>query len=214
VVSERRAFAAVLVLGAGLTSQAALAATDAERKLSPKAFYNALLKTPTPALLPDGYQTTRIASVPASPTAKRHHVVGEVAVLSTKRGTAGARILYIVFPTRAAALADWKDRARWLPSNRLPPPAFLPKPSVMFSAQARVKNSAGKLLLYGTTTLAYVTGNVVVEVDTSSATSTVRGDILGAIALAQFARRHLATVERQAAPAKPVSKDLPPPPVV
>jgi hypothetical protein len=205
-VSERTLSAALVLLCAGLISPAAIAATHAERTLSPKALYQALLKVPRGSTaLPDGYQSPTLGPITPSPTAKRHHVLGEIAIDVTKSGTAGARILYIVFPTRADALADWNEGARRLPAKRLTPPGFVPKPSAMFNAPVTAKNSAGKTVSFGTTTLAYMSGNLIVEVDTSSTSSTVRGDIVGTVALAQFAGSHLVSVTGPAAPVAPIA---------
>jgi hypothetical protein len=186
----------------------ALAAAHNAGKLSPKALYQTLLKAPV-AGLPAGYQLLDVGKTTPSPQAKRHHTLGEVSISVTKSGTAGARILYIVFPTPADALADWNDGARRLPKVRLTPPGIVPKPSAMFNAPVTTKDSAGKPVTYGTTTLAYVTGNVIVEIDTSSTSSTERGDIIGTIALAQFAWNHLGAGFGPKAPAAPAKSPLP-----
>jgi hypothetical protein len=214
-VSERRLCAALVFLAAGVVSPGVLAKAETEQKLSPKQLYQALTKVPRErTALPNGYQSTSLGAVPSSKTARRHHVVGAVAIGVTKKGTAGARILYIVFPTRADALANWKEATRGLPKKRPVPPSFLPKPAAMFNATATLGRPPAKTTPLGTTTLVFVTGNLVVQVDTSSLTNVKHGDVLGAIALAQFAGTHLASVAGPAAPAKPAEPGIPAPPVI
>jgi hypothetical protein len=211
VVSKRRLCAALVLVGAGLVPPGALAAADAERKLSPKALYEALSKVPKgKAVLPNGYQSPTIGRVPLTPNAKRHHAVGAVGIDLAKPGTLGAGILFIVFPTRADALADWNEGVRRLPKTRLRPPSFFPKPSVMVNASVTLGNAPSRPI--GTTRLAFVVENIIIEVDTSSTSSTTHGDVLGAIALAQFAGRHLNSVTRAVAPVKPALPALPAPP--
>ena len=132
-------------------------------------------------------------------------MIGEVAIGLTKTGTDGAWILYIVFPTHADALADWNQGTRALPKKRLTPPSFVPKPAAMFNAPVTARNAAGKTISVGTTTLAYVTGTIIVEVGTSSTSTTKQGDILGTIGLAQFATAHLRSVGGSVKPAPPIA---------
>jgi hypothetical protein len=215
VVSERRLCAVLALLSAGFVSPAALAASDADRKLSPKAAYQALIKVPRgKTALPKGYESPTLGPVPPSSTAKRHHAIGAVAISLTKPGTAGARILYLVFPTRADALADWKEASVGIPPTRLTPPSFLPRPSTMFNAAVVAADTPGKTMSFGTTTIAYVTGNFIVEVDTSSTSNKTQGDILGTIALAHFAAVHLASVTGPIAPVKPAKPAKPVAPIV
>jgi hypothetical protein len=204
-VSKRGLAAALVLVSAGLVTPPALSAARTEKKLKPKALYEALLKTPASAVLPGSYETVQIGIISPSATPKRHHVVGEVGIVATKTGTAGARIIYIVFPTRAEAMADWKEGSRELPRPRVPPPTVVPKPAAMFNVPETVKDSGGTPVTYGTTTLAYVTGNLIIEVDTSSTSTTAHGDIVGAIALAQFAFTRLGSIEGHVAPAAPVA---------
>jgi hypothetical protein len=195
--------AAVVAVCTGLLAPAAFAR---EQNLSPKALYQALLKIPkTPTALPAGYQSPALGPSPPSPVAKSHHVVGEVAIGLSKKGTDGARILYIIFPTRADALADWNHGTSALPRPRLPPPSSVPKPAAMFNAAAHPRNAAGKTLSVGTTTLAYVTGTIIVEIDTSSLATLKHGDPAAMPLLAQFAVAHLKSVETPAPPAGPIA---------
>ena len=195
--------ATVVVIAGGLLAPAAFAR---EQSLSPKAIYQALLKIPkTPTALPDGYQSPTLGPSPASPVATSHHVIGEVAIGLSKTGTDGARILYIIFPTHADALADWNHGTSALPRPRLTPPASAPRPAAMFDAAAHPKNSAGKTLSVGTTTLAYVTGTIIVEIDTSSLSTLKHGDTAAMPGLAAFAVAHLKSVETPAKPAGPIA---------
>ena len=193
---------ALALVCTGCAVPAALAASHAEQNVSPKALYKALLKIPKgTTALPDGYQSPTLGPVTPSATAKSHHVIGEVAIGVSKSGTLGASILYIIFPTHADAIADWNEGTRKLPKKRVAPPAFVPRPSVMFNATVTAKNSAGKTVPVGTTTLAYVTGTLIVEVETSSTSNKALGDTAGTVGLVQFAAAHLSSVEKAAAPA-------------
>jgi hypothetical protein len=205
-VSAPRRLIAVVLVCAGCTAPAVLAATRAEQNLSPQALYKALLKIPRgTTALPDGYQSPTLGPVTPSAISKRHHVIGEVAIGLSKSGTAGATILYVVFPTHADALADWNEGTSKLPKKRQTPPGFVPKPSAMFSAPMTEKNSTGKTISIGTTILAYVTGTLIVEVETSSTSTTKQGDLPGTTGLAEFAATHLSSVEKTAAPGGPVA---------
>jgi hypothetical protein len=194
---------ALVLVCAGCMAPAALATSH---ELSPKALYKALLKVPKgTTALPNGYQSPTLGPITPSAVAKSHHVIGEVAIDVTKKGSAGASILYIVFPTHADALADWNAGSRRIPKTRLAPPSFVPKPTAMFNAPVTAKNAAGKAVSFGTTTLVYVTGNIIVEVVTSSTASTKQGDILGTIGLAQFGSNPLASVRGPATPVTPIA---------
>jgi hypothetical protein len=194
-VSACRPSVVLALACAGLVAPAAFAAPLAERQLSPKALYQALLETPVEtSALPDGYRSPRVDPVAPSARAKRHHVVGEVGISSTKSGSAGARMIYIVFPTHADALGDWRDGVRVLPKKRLSPPSSVPAPSAMFNERDTLENSAGRRFAVGATILAYVKGNLIVEVETTSTGSATEGDRHGAVALAQFALSHLGSL--------------------
>jgi hypothetical protein len=155
-----------------------------------------------------GYQAQGLGAVALSPNAKRHHAVGAVAVIATKTGTAGARILFIVFPTHASALADWKEGVTAFPKKRITPPPFAPKPSAMFDKPQTVNDSAGNRFTIGTTTVAFVNGNVIVQIETTSTKSSTKGDTLGALTLSQYALTHLAGLK----PASTRTRRPPPPP--
>jgi hypothetical protein len=194
-----------LLLAAGAAVTAAAAAAQANN-LSPQALYKALVKLPKGTTsLPAGYTSPTLGPLKPSSNAKRHHVIGEVSIGLAKTGTDGARILYIVFPTHADALADWKDGTSHLPNTRLTTPTNLPKPAVLFDAPVTTKSSSGKTITVGTTSLAYVSGNLIIEVDTSSTTSKAHGDPGAVPALAAFAASHLASVEHSVTPPGPIA---------
>ena len=173
---------------AGLVAPSATAA----RQLTPNALHQALLKAPVATSdLPAGYMSPRVVAGSPSTRAKSHHVVGEVSIGAVKAGTAGAQVLYIVFPTVADASADWADGLRHAPTPHLAGPSSVPKPSALFHGQQTVTNSTGDRVTIGTTILGYRIGNIIVEVETTSTSSTAHGDEQGAIALAKFALDHL-----------------------
>ena len=75
----------------------------------------------------------------------------------------------------------------------------------MANATAHPRNAAGKTITVGTTTLAYLTGTIIVEVDTSSTSTPKHGDVPGNIGLAQFAAAHLKSIETPAKPTAPIA---------
>jgi hypothetical protein len=52
----------------------------------------------------------------------------------------------------------------------------------------------GKLVTLGITDIAFVQRNVIVQAATTSAASATHGDVAGAVALAQFAAKHLRSI--------------------
>jgi hypothetical protein len=187
-VTARRACALLVLAGA------AFAVPAAHSALPPAALLQSLLNTPvTASSLPAGYGSPSVITGTPSARAKSHHVLGEVDVLATKAGTAGARVLYIVFPTHADALADWNDGLRHSPKTRLLPPTSVPQPAVMFNLPATAT------MKYGATIVGHLTGNLIIEVETSSTASIIHGDVSGASALAKFGLAHLQTLGGQRA---------------
>ena len=65
----------------------------------------------------------------------------------------------------------------------------------MFDKSQSSRDSAGNPFTIGTTTVAFVSGNVIVEIDTSSTKSAKKGDTLGALTLSQYALTHLAGLQ-------------------
>ncbi len=181
-MKTRRACAVLALVSAGLIAPAARPEIRAVQELPPAVLYQSLLQTPVAASsLPAGYRSPRVGAATPSARAKLHHVLGEVDVLASKNGSVGARVTYIVFPTHADALADWTDGLRHSPKTHLLPPSSVPQPAVMFNAPATAK------VAYGATVLGHLTGNLIVEVETTSLSNAAHGDEQGAIALARFA---------------------------
>ena len=140
--------------------------------------------------LPSGYYSAKVGLSKPSDNAKKHHVVGEVEVdIDSDAG-----ILYIVFPTRKDALADWYGADLKKAKTRLPAPASFPKPSIIANSSITGNNAFGKKVTNGVTVLGYVSQNVIVEATTISTDNTESGDIPGAIALGRYALRHLSAV--------------------
>jgi hypothetical protein len=94
--------------------------------------YSALLKPPKSSTLPSGLEGAVTTSSKLSPGSRKHHAVG--AVVTTN---GGGLVGFLVFPTRADALADLKA----FPPNSGPiklagkAPADFPKPSYLLSAR-------------------------------------------------------------------------------
>ena len=187
-MKERRPCALLVLVCAGLLAPATQAA------LPPAVLLQSLLHTAVAgSSLPVGYRAPRIGPVTPSARAKLHHVVGEVDIVASKTGSAGARVTYIVFPTHADALADWTDGLRHSPKTSLLPPSSVPQPAAMFNVPATAK------VTYGATVLAHLTGNLIVEVETTSTSNATHGDEKGAVALARFALAHLQALGSQRA---------------
>jgi hypothetical protein len=55
---------------------------------------------------------------------------------------------------------------------------------------------SGKSVTIGITDVAFVQGNVLVQAATTSTSSKRHGDVAGALALAQFASKHLRSLQR------------------
>jgi hypothetical protein len=171
------------------TAALVLAGTAVAATPSPQKVYRALLSTRIAASeLPAGFTSPRIMNNTPGPNPKRHHVVGEVEI--DLNGGQSA-IVYVVFPTKADALAAYNDGVRDLKTTqgvvsfRSPAPG-LPKPSVTVDA------SASGL---GLTQVTLASGNVEIATETARHGGK-HGDRAGSLALAKAALRHLAVVER------------------
>jgi hypothetical protein len=166
-------------------------ANAADQALSPRALVTRLLTTPIKQTqLPSGYYSAKVGVSKPSDIAKKHHVVGEVEIDLDS----DAVIVYIVFPTRADALADWYGADLKKVKSRLPAPLTLPKPSGIFNTSITGNNAFGKKVTNGVTLVGFVSQNVIVEATNLSTDTTESGDVPGAIALARFALRHLSAV--------------------
>ena len=181
----------VAVLGA------AAAGAGATSETSPQALYFRLLRTPiTTSDLPPGYLTADIGIGRLSQRAQKFHAVGEVDV--TIDG-GHAFIDFIVFPTRAAAIADWQDSKSDFHKNtdsRQPAPPDLPWPAIIGNSSITGKSGTGKPVTNGVTTLSFTPKNVIVQTFTLATDHTGSGDVPGTIRLARFALRHLHAVRR------------------
>ena len=182
---------AVAVLGAiGATARATSETT-------PQALYFRLLKTPiTASDLPPGYLTADIGIGSLTKRAQKFHAVGEVDV--TIDG-GHAFIDFIVFPSRAAAIADWKDSKDDFHKNtdtQQPAPPDLPWPAIIGNSSITGKSATGKAVTNGVTTLSFTPKNVIVQTFTLATDHTGSGDIPGTIKLARYALRHLHAVRR------------------
>jgi hypothetical protein len=177
------------LLGLAVVIVVSTASAQSSLRPSGKSIYCALLTTPIRAgSLPANFYSAKVNFMKPSKRAKSHHAVGEVEV--DIDGGDDAAIFYVVFPTRADAVADWKDTDWSGVKTRRPAPQF-PQPAVILNGPFTVKDAAGKTVTYGYTGVASVPGGVIVSTVTRSTKSKVRGDVPGAIALERFALRHL-----------------------
>ncbi len=180
-----RAVCSLFALPALVLAGAAAAANPSSQKV-----YQALLTTRiSTSELPAGFTSPRTVKNTPGPTPRRHHVVGEVEI--DLNGGQSA-IVYVVFPTKADALAAYDDGVRELKTTkgvvsfRSPAPG-LPKPSVTVDA------SASGL---GITQVTLVSGNVEIATETARHGGK-HGDRAGTVVLAKAALRHLVAVERR-----------------
>jgi hypothetical protein len=165
---------------------AALALTS----LTPGALVRALLTQPVRhSELPAGVSKVDVRKRQPGSTSKHHHVVGEVELDLT--GKNGGRIVYVVFPTHADALANYADGLKALKTvggvekvrKTLP---NLPQPSILVDASVNA---------VGITQVTYATGNVEVAAQ-SLKIKAPNGGEQAALGLARFALRHLHAVEK------------------
>jgi hypothetical protein len=175
---------------AALLVALALAGTAAAANPSPQRLYQALLSARISASeLPAGFARPRTVKNSPGPNPRRHHVVGEVEI--DLNGGQSA-IVYVVFPTRADALAAYSDGVHDLKTTkgvvavRSPVPG-LAKPSVLADASA-----SG----IGITQVTLVSGSVEIATETA-AHGGKHGDEAGTVRLAKAALRHLVTVGRR-----------------
>ena len=169
----------------------ALAGTASGAGPSPQKLYRALLSARISASeLPAGFSSPRTMNNAPGPNPKRHHVVGEVEI--DLNGGQSA-IVYVVFPTKADALAAYADGLRELKTTkgvtavRSPVPG-VPSPSVAVDASAQG---------LGITQVTLVSGNVEIATETARHGGK-HGDRAGTVALAKAALRHLASIARRA----------------
>jgi hypothetical protein len=122
-------------------------------------------------------------------------VVGEVLI---DMSGSDAGIFYAVFPSRAAAVADYEHPAPVANkvTAHLAAPASLPRPASVEDGSIAGTNAAGHAVTMGVTAVSFVDGNVDVAAITTSTKSATHGDRAGAYALAAFAVAHLKQLRR------------------
>ncbi len=181
---------------AGLIALVVAASLGAAARASPPtptALYRALLVAEVPdSQLPTGFSQPSVESRPLAGSATTYHAAGEVSI--TFNGNDEA--LFIVFPDRQDAIASYlhvpgSDSQQ---TGRLPAPGWLPRPSKILNGSLPGKMTNGKASRYGITAVASVDGTVLVVAATVSTSSPVHGDVAGAISLARFAIKHLASI--------------------
>jgi hypothetical protein len=191
----RRLQPPAIIAGLALTLLAlTLTASAAGSRVTPAALYLKLLSSSIPSSqLPSGDYSASTGIESPSSNAKSNHVEGEVEI---DIDGGDAAIEYDIFPSKADALADWKDADFSHEQNvtTLPVTGF-PKPAEIINASETGDNAFGKKVTNGVSLLAFVVGYVIVEAATRSTTNTRSGDIPGAIALGKLAISHLESVE-------------------
>lgn len=182
--------ALVLATGCGSATRA-----GAGTSTSAQTLYWRLLRTPiTNAQLPLGYSAAQIGLGRLSARAQRFHAVGEVDVIIDN---GDAAIDFIVFPNRAAAVADWNDSKSDFHKNtdsQLTAPSDLPWPAIIGNSSITGKDASGKVITNGVTSLSFTPKNVIVQTFTISSAHAGHGDVLATITLARFAARHLRAI--------------------
>lgn len=183
--SRRQAMFAMSFLVAALVAPAAQAR-------SPQQVLNALLAAKVGAgALPHGYRSPHVSVYTVTATAEKHHALGGAEITADGGNEA---IIYIVFETKADAVADFQH-ANLAGKRTSKAPSSIPKPAVVVSTS--VSGTAnGKKVTLGITDIAFVQGNVLVQAATTSTSSKTHGDVAGAIALAHFASTHLTSIQR------------------
>jgi len=186
----------ILVLAFGTTGLVcAVGALAGHAAVSPQNLYQRLLTSSIPdSALPSGYYSSTTGISKPSDNAKRHHVVGEVEI---NLDNSDAVIDYIVFPTRADAVADWKDaNMRGHAKSTLTAPPDFPWPALMINQSITGKNVFGKKVTNGVTFLGFTSKNVIVSAATISTDNTESGDIPGTIRLGRYALKHLQALRK------------------
>jgi hypothetical protein len=172
----------------GTTLAAAVLAGGAGAARSPAALAAALVHAKA-GKLPHGYSSPVVAVYKQTASAKSHGAVGGASITADNGGEV---VIYIVFKNPADALADF-EHANFGTTSHKAGPSSLPKPNVEVDTSTSGKSGLNTITV-GITDLAFVYKNVLVQAGTSSEQSTKHGDIPGAVALAQYALRHLQSV--------------------
>lgn len=173
---------------------AAVAGTTATEQ-SPQQLYQRLLTTPfADASLPSGFTGAKTGVYSVSSTGKKHHEIGGVEI---DLNDGDAAIIYLVFPTHADAVGDWKDaNLKKHAKTSVPAPAPFPWPALIANMSITGKNVFGKTVTNGATDLAFTSKNVIVQALTISTDNTDSGDITGSIKLGRSALKHLQALRR------------------
>jgi hypothetical protein len=180
---------AALATGLVIAMLAAQAAQSRPAR-TPQQVLSALLAARVGAsALPHGYRSPQVTAYTVTSTAKSHHALGGAQITADGGNEA---IIYIVFKTKADAKADF-SHANLAGKVTTSAPGSVPKPSIVVNTSAS-GTVGGKNVTIGITDVAFVQGNVLVQAATTSASSKKHGDVAGAVALAQFASKHLAAV--------------------
>jgi hypothetical protein len=177
-------------VGILITSLAAMAAVGVS--VTPhegQALFQALLTSPLTQLqLPPGFRSPTVKAKAIDPRGnpKHHHAVGEVEV---DLNNGNARIVYVVFPTRADALGNFTDGVKGLKGVKgikvQRPVAGFPEPSLII-------NSAENHL--AVTQVSFVAANVGINAQTTRSNAK-SGDREATLNLARFALRHINAVK-------------------
>lgn len=162
---------------------------------SPQQLYQRLLTTPLRAsTLPSDFSSPKTGVYSVSSTGKKHHAVGGVEI---DFNSGDAAIIYLVFPTRADSVADWKDaNLKKQAKTTVPAPPTFPWPALIANSSIKGKNVFGKTVTNGVTDFAFTSKNVIVQAITTSTDNKESGDITGSIALGRFALKHLQALRK------------------
>lgn len=161
---------------------------------TPAALYNALLSTKIPApSVPPGFHLPRVVPSNVGDEARDHGAVGAAEVI-VNANDAAAAVRYVVFPSRAAALADhWSSPATvGRIVRRSEAPKALPTPSAVVVRYHTGEGPFGKRTTTMITTVEFVDGFVAVTADVIGlASPDIKKDFRRTLRLAQFALEHL-----------------------
>lgn len=165
---------------------------------SPHALYQRLLIRSFPdSQLPSGFFSAKVGLSKPSKNATKLHVVGEVEVDVDGPDVADA-LLYVIFPTRSAALADLKH-TQAPPGGKVAVEGKVPGyriPSQWVVGSVTGNNAFGQKVTNGITGLFVVQQNVLIGAVTVSSDNTDSGNTPGALALLKAGLRHLAAASR------------------
>jgi hypothetical protein len=186
----------LVLVCAGLVSKSPLSfAAGNNTGPTPSRVYQRLLRALlNDNALPLGFYESSTVFYNPSPQAMSYHAVGGVEI-DFDRGD--ATLMYLVFTTRADAVAYWNHAK--LPIKRkstLTAPKGFPRPALIANGSVKRQDPFGPVIL-GATDLAFISKFVVVQAFTySTLASADKGDIPGAITLGRFGLAHLRAATR------------------